>query len=330
MDLPFVWLVTMYDPVNRNADGSYTVRLQVESDRGPVEAAYVQAVADFAADSGVTCLAVREPFLHLDRSTDEETLQVLAGVFGPELSGLYDGALVDVAAALELVRLQLRGWDLRCTLEDEGRFVIHVGVQQRLYLSSYTACERALARTAAAGLFPEHCSSNPASTTGKPLVERAADAEFWRRVDDLVFDRGEVLVEEHRVAGRVFHRVTPQQLPSAALEERMRPRVLLSVWPGLTGDVDVVRECTLAALEDSDHGHLVWIDAAGRLHQRWVDGEDPDVPDVAVLLREAVAASWVESITPNGPVRPLLQAARLDTDGVLRARWTRWVDDDLD
>ncbi|MEV7545370.1 hypothetical protein [Streptomyces sp. NPDC089915] len=58
---PFVHRITKYDPADRNEHGHYTGTEEAVSDHGPVEAAYLAAVAAFAEESGVDRLAVREP-----------------------------------------------------------------------------------------------------------------------------------------------------------------------------------------------------------------------------------------------------------------------------
>jgi hypothetical protein len=67
--LPYAYEVTKYDPADRDDKGRYTGTQNQVSDHGPVEAAYLQAVADFAAETGVRQLAIREPqvaaFVHL-------------------------------------------------------------------------------------------------------------------------------------------------------------------------------------------------------------------------------------------------------------------------
>jgi small subunit ribosomal protein S1 len=62
MLLPYTYRVTKYDPADRDERGRYVgVERSLRSDHGPVEAAYLAAVAAFAEDSGVTRLAIREP-----------------------------------------------------------------------------------------------------------------------------------------------------------------------------------------------------------------------------------------------------------------------------
>ncbi|MGF1424936.1 hypothetical protein [Kitasatospora sp. LaBMicrA B282] len=61
-----VYRITKYDPADRDEHGGYRGPEQPVSDHGPVEAAYLAAVAAFAGASGVERLAVREPQLAPD------------------------------------------------------------------------------------------------------------------------------------------------------------------------------------------------------------------------------------------------------------------------
>lgn len=59
--LPYVYRVTKYDPADRDESGGYTGAEEAVSDHGPVETAYLEAVAAFAEDTGVHELTIREP-----------------------------------------------------------------------------------------------------------------------------------------------------------------------------------------------------------------------------------------------------------------------------
>ncbi|MFE1500856.1 RNA-binding protein, partial [Streptomyces albidoflavus] len=61
--LPYVYRVTKYDPADRDLHGHYAGAEPATSDHGPVEAAYLRAVAAFAEEIGVDQLAIREPQL---------------------------------------------------------------------------------------------------------------------------------------------------------------------------------------------------------------------------------------------------------------------------
>ncbi|MCX5296313.1 hypothetical protein OG898_07385 [Streptomyces sp. NBC_00193] len=59
--LPHAYRVTKYDPADRAPDGTYRGTEDTDSDHGPVEAAYLAAVAAFAEESGIELLTVRDP-----------------------------------------------------------------------------------------------------------------------------------------------------------------------------------------------------------------------------------------------------------------------------
>lgn len=62
--MPYVYRVTKYDPADRDQYGHYAGTEPATSDHGPVEAAYLEAVAAaFAEECGVDQLAIREPQL---------------------------------------------------------------------------------------------------------------------------------------------------------------------------------------------------------------------------------------------------------------------------
>ncbi|MFD8009302.1 hypothetical protein [Streptomyces sp. NPDC058955] len=118
--LPYVYRVTQYDPVDRDACGHYPGPEDTVSDHGPVEAAYLQAVAAFARDGGVDRLAVREPGLpslaHFGVGKPAEGFG-LDGLFPSGPAGFHDGAEVPLAVGLELVRAMLRDSGAWCRLD---------------------------------------------------------------------------------------------------------------------------------------------------------------------------------------------------------------------
>ncbi|WEH12533.1 hypothetical protein [Streptomyces sp. VNUA24] len=110
--LPFVYRITKYDPADRDERGSYVGTVEAVSDHGPVESAYLQAVAACAEHVGIDRLAVREPQIaptHVGFGA-EPTVEGygLAGLFPPDLTGFHDGAQVSLTVGLELVRAMLR------------------------------------------------------------------------------------------------------------------------------------------------------------------------------------------------------------------------------
>ncbi|WP_116245807.1 S1 RNA-binding domain-containing protein [Nocardiopsis sp. FIRDI 009] len=299
--------VTKYDPADRDADGRYVGLEDVDSDHGPVEAAYLDAIAAFARESGVDHLEIREPLFG-----GASTPAALARLLPADPTDFHDGATVPLAVGLELVRIMLRaegGW---CRLEAGDAFTVHVGWDQYVYVGSHLPCHAAVARTRALGLFPEPMGISPydISLDEEEGEQRPADATFWARLEYLDRGRGLLLEEDGGHATR-WHRVTRETVDQ--VRARLTPRARLTVWPPLSDDVGAV----LAALPDEDSVELVWEDAHGRVTGEIVD--EPDREALAARLSDARAAAALSPYV--GESDPLLTAVLPDPDGVLRARW---------
>ncbi|MER7913074.1 S1 RNA-binding domain-containing protein [Streptomyces sp. NPDC096068] len=277
----FTYRITKYDPADRDEHGSYAGGEDTVSDHGPVEAAYLAAVAAFAGAAGVDHLDVREPQVAGPVSFGREPAvegDGLAGLFPPGLEGFHDGATVPLPVALELVRAMLRDNGVWCRLEAEDAFTVHVGWDQYLYVGSDRPCEEALTRTRALGLFPERLPVSPyaAELDEEPGEQRPADGDFWDLVRRRVGEGRAALLEEHHVANASrWHRLTEHNLDE--VRARLAPRARVAVWPDLPTGVDAA----LAAPPDE---------------------------------------GLVEFLPEDGG-RPLLTAVLPDADGVLRARW---------
>jgi len=306
--LPYVYKVTKYDPTDWNEDGRY-VGLEVEtSDHGPKEAAYLAAVVAFAEESAVAEVSIREPevagFVNfgLEAPIDGNGL---AGQLAPDLSDYYDGAVVPVSVAVELVRAMLRDNGAWCQLEVEGRFLVHVGFDQYMYIGSHLPCERAVAIAADLGLFPVRLERSPyedgAEAPGPP-----ADPAFWAKVADLATRHGTILLRESAVRNTSrWHRLTSGTVEGVQLA----PRAMLSVWPDLSTDVEAVQARAGSFCE------YVWEDQAGGIQS--VTLADPEAGD---FPEDAVAAAVIPLIEEE--YNPLLEGVLPDPDGVLRARWS--------
>ncbi|MBG6092042.1 S1 RNA-binding domain-containing protein [Actinomadura viridis] len=315
--LPYVYQVTKYDPADRDQHGHYTGDEPATSDHGPIEAAYLQAVAAFAADAGVDHLAIREPqvggFVHfgLEPPVDGHGLD---GLFPEGLAGFYDGALVSIEVGLELVRAMLRDNGAWCRLEVDGVFTVHVGWDQYLYVGSSRPCESALARARSLGLFPERRDASPYDfAPDDPLqVQRPADADFWARVRWAVSaQRATFLEENHVYNGTRWHRLTRDTIE--AVRSRLAPRARLAVWPDLLTDVDAA----MAALADEDLVEVIWEDHDGRITSTVVD--ETRFEAVSCRIAGARAAGVLSLVVDER--QPLFTAVLPDSDGVLRARW---------
>jgi hypothetical protein len=316
--LPYIYRVTKYDPADRDEHGHYQGAEDIRSDQGPTEAAYLTAVAAFAADSDITQVAIREPevalaFVHfgLEPAIDGHGL---AGLFPPDLTGYHDGAEVPMTVALELVRAMLRDNGAWCRLEVDDQFLIHVGWDQYLYVGSTRPCHRAVAVTHQQGLFAERLTQSPYDKRidDEPAA-RCADASFWTDLSALTRGHGTVLLEEGYVHNTSrWHRVTVDTLD--ATRALLTPRSRLLIWPDLRSDVAAV----LAELPDEGLSEIVWQDRDGALTSRCISEEH--YGQLPILLAEATAATSLSNYADDR--RPLLTGVLPDPDGVLRARWT--------
>lgn len=315
--LPYVYQVTKYDPADRDRYGHYVGTEPSTSDHGPVETAYLQAVAAFAEDAGVDQLAIREPELGgfvnfgLEPPIDGYGL---ADLFPSGPDRFHDGAVVPIGIGLELVRAMLRDNGAWCRLEAEGEFTVHVGWDQYLYIGSSRPCEAALTRTRALGLFPVRLDASPYefAADDPEYVQRPADADFWARLDWTVSTHHAVFLEEV-FAGNAsrWHRLTGENIDF--VRSRLAPRSQLAVWPDLLTDVATA----VAALPDEGLVEVVWEDEDGQITSTVVD--ETQFEAVTAQLAGARAAGLVSMYAGEG--LPLFTAVLPDSDGVLRARW---------
>ncbi|HEY1093633.1 MAG TPA: S1 RNA-binding domain-containing protein [Glycomyces sp.] len=314
--LPYVYRVTKYDPADRDESGHYVGTEDTDSDCGPVEAAYLHAVAAFAEVAGVDRFSIREPCVsgsHRFGAGPAVPGHGLAGIFPPDLTGYHDGASVTLDVALELVRAMLRATGAWCRLEVENLLTVHIGWDQYVYISTHVSSEAALARTRALGLFPEPVAASPyaASFDDYDVEQRPADDDFWARLKWSIAIRQAAILEETGVLGAPrWHRLTLDTVDS--VRAALTPRATLSVWPDLSTDsAEVIGE-----LPEEDLVEVVWEDEDGRLNGTFAD--DTDYPELAETIRGARAAAVQFD---GGSRRPLFTAVLLDSDRVLRARW---------
>ncbi|MFE6156918.1 RNA-binding protein [Streptomyces sp. NPDC057889] len=269
----FAHQITKYNPADRDERGHYNGAEDTVSDHGPVEEAYLEAIAAFAQESGIDQLEIREPevtgFVNfgLEAPVDGHGL---AGPFPPDLTGYYDGAKVSVPVALELVRAMLRDQGAWCRLEQQDTFTVHVGWDQYVYVGSDQPCEAAVVRTRELGLFAEPITASPyAADREEPEVTQAADEDFWERVRAELSSPQTLLLEETYVRNATrWHRLTENNLDT--VRAALGPRALLTPWPDLTPDVDAV----LAALPEDESVDFVWEEPNGTIQHVIVDETD--------------------------------------------------------
>ncbi|MEV7114294.1 S1 RNA-binding domain-containing protein [Streptomyces anulatus] len=314
---PFVYRITKYDPAHRDEHGHYAGAEGTVSDHGPVEEAYLAAIAAFAEAAGIDQLEIREPqiggFVHFGLEPPVDGYG-LADLFPAGPAGFHDGALVPIAVGLELVRSMLRDSGAWCRLEAGEAFTVHVGWDQYLYIGSNLPCETALARTRALGLFPERIDASPYdfAPDDAAYVQRPADADFWTRLHWTVSSHRAVFLEEVFAANASrWHRLTRDNIET--VRSQLAPRSQLAVWPDLLTDVDTA----VAALPDEDLVEIVWEDEDGQITSMVVD--ETQFEAVTFQLAGARAAGVVSMYA--GEDLPLFTAVLPDSDGVLRARW---------
>ncbi|MFI8503495.1 S1 RNA-binding domain-containing protein [Streptomyces sp. NPDC085524] len=314
---PFVYRITKYDPAHRDERGHYTGAEEAVSDHGPVEEAYLAAIAAFAEAAGIDQLEIREPqiggFVHFGLEPPIDGYG-LAGLFPAGQAGFHDGALVPIAVGLELVRAMLRDNGAWCRLGAGGAFTVHVGWDQYLYIGSNLPCETALARTRGLGLFPERLDASPYdfAPDDPAYVQRPADAEFWARVRWTVSTHRAVFLEEVFAGnGSRWHRLTHDNIET--VRSQLAPRARLAIRPDLLTDVDTA----VAALPDEGLVEIVREDEDGKMTSTVVD--ETQFEALTSQLAGARAVGVVSMYA--GEDLPLFTAVLPDSDGVLRARW---------
>ncbi|MFB6892151.1 RNA-binding protein [Kitasatospora sp. NPDC056327] len=305
--------VTKYDPADRDENGWYVGPLDSGCDEGPVEAAYLEVVAAFARAAGVEWLTVRDP--ELSGVVHFGTGPVLAGhglrgLFA-EPAGFHDGARVDLATAIELVRVMLRESGAWCLLEAEERFFVHVGQDQYLYIGTAGPVGPGVARARELGLFPEPQAGSPyAPRPDGSTPEPPADEGYWARLR-LAVAAGEVhLLEERFVANSSrWHRLTPGTVDAVRAGLAPRSRLAARRDP-LTADPDAV----LGPLDPADCHHVLREYADGRLAACWLDPED------RAESAEALAGVRRLAVLVHDDSDPRFTAVLPDPDGVVRVR----------
>jgi small subunit ribosomal protein S1 len=316
--LTYVYRVTKYDPADRDGHGHFTGTADTVSDHGEVEAAYLRAVAAFAADTGIDHLVIREPqvpslaHFGVEPSVDGFGLE---GLFPSGRAGFHDGAQVLLHIALELVRVMLRDSGAWCRLEAEDTFAVHVGWDQYLYISSSLPCEEALARTRELGLFPERMDASPyafEAAKEEQDIQRPGDDDFWADLHRaVVTGRAEILEETYLEGASRWHHLTSDTIDPVRVG--LAPRARLAVWPPLSTDIAAV----LRVLPSDGLVEGVWQDDDGLIRSAIAD-EDEYV-ELTARIASARAAALLS--VHAGERVPLCTAVMTDNDGVLRARW---------
>jgi small subunit ribosomal protein S1 len=315
--LPYVHRISKYDPADHDESGNYIGLAEPTSDHGPVEAAYLRAVAAFAEDAGIDHLTIREPevtsFVHfgLEPAVSGHGLK---GLFPPDLTGFHDGSAVSIDLGLELIRAMLRDSGAWCRLEVEGVFAAHVGWDQYVYVGVSTPCDGASARTRTLGLFAERLDASPddAAFDDHDGEQRPADDDFWARLRWSVATGRAAILEESFVGNASrWHRLSRDTIDD--VRARLAPRSRLTIWPKLSTDVEAV----IAGLPEEGMVELVWEREDGRITSAIAD--ETRLGELVAQVRTARAATALSLYTDER--HPLFTAVLPDSDGVLRARW---------
>ncbi|GGU81784.1 RNA-binding protein [Lentzea flava] len=313
--LTYVYEVTKYNPLHRDERGHYHGPEDVRSDHGPVEAAYLAAMAAFAENAGVTELTIRDPAVagYINFGV-EPTIpgHGLDSLFPRDLTGYHDGARVPIGTAQALVRAMLRDNGAWCRLECDDRFYVEIGYDQYMDIGTDMPCDEAVARTRELGLFPRRYEWEPDPEDDEP-APRPADEGFWTELTALVTERGSVILEEVGVrnASR-WHRLRPEDV--SGIRRRLTPRAGLVVWPELDDDVQSV----LRDIRDNERTvTLVWEDGDGVITELCADEDLYD--DLYLHLAQARGALSIPWLADE--YNPLLVAVLPDDDGVVRSRW---------
>ncbi|WP_329562010.1 S1 RNA-binding domain-containing protein [Kitasatospora sp. NBC_01266] len=318
-----MYRITPYDPADIDAAaGAGSTSIAYDSQER-VAAACVAAVAGFALDAAVEQVTIDNPM-----AEGFFSFSVHAGSGGHGLSGLFpydgvgfhDGARVQLATGLGLLRAMVLREGAWCRLRANNGFFVHVGDRDDIYVGGARDFENAVFRTRVLGLHVDRLASSPYDPAlDETDASQAAGEEFWSEVGALVADRGGVLLEE-RPTGNAYrwHRLTTAH-EVEAVRQRLTPRARLAVWPDLTDDVDVIRA---AVVRGERLQLLVRQHPGGGFHAARV--AEPgmgraDVPNPQISAGPGHRAALV----PLEPAdrRPLLAAVLPDGDGVLRARW---------
>jgi hypothetical protein len=157
----YSWKITKYDPLNRDADGSYlndeewTCFAEVGTKSSieeylKIEQNYMNAIRSFMAEMGLN----RAYVIALEQWSDEVKNQN-ADAF---LSKVWIGKAVSVQEAQELAKLTLRN-AIWCKQGFKNRFFVHFGYDYYMYIETIRECTKAIDTVTRSGLFVEKFDS---------------------------------------------------------------------------------------------------------------------------------------------------------------------------
>lgn len=157
----YSWRVTKYDPLNRDADGSYLtpeewtcfseVGTKVSREEYlKTEQNYINAISSFMTEMGLNRVHV----IALEQWSDEVKSQN-ANEF---LSKFWIGKAITVQEVQELAKLTLRNviW---CKLGFKNQFFVHFGYDYYMYIGASRDCTKTKDAVTRSGLFVERFDS---------------------------------------------------------------------------------------------------------------------------------------------------------------------------
>ena len=157
----YSWRVTKYDPLNRDAEGSYLIdeewtcfsevgtKVRIEEYR-ITEQNYLNAISSFMAEMDLNRLYVTD----LEQSSEEVKSQKATKF----LSKIWIGKAITVQEVQELVKLTLRNviW---CKIGIKNQFFVHFGYDYYMYIGTHRDCTKARDAVTRSGLFVEAFTS---------------------------------------------------------------------------------------------------------------------------------------------------------------------------
>jgi len=155
------WRITKYDPLKRNADGSYLdheewtcfsevgTKISMEEYEA-TEEKYINTITTFMTEMGLNRVYV----IALEQRSDEIKHQK-ANEF---LSKIWIGKAVTAQEVRELVKLTLRN-AIWCKLGYKKKFFVHFGYDYYMYIGASEDCTEAIEVVKETGLFVEDFKS---------------------------------------------------------------------------------------------------------------------------------------------------------------------------
>ncbi|KGR76902.1 hypothetical protein [Ureibacillus sinduriensis] len=151
------WRITKYNPLHRNADGSYVdleewicfsevgTKVSME-DYEKTEEKYMNAVTTFMAGIGLSNVYVN--------ASEQESHEVKNQHAQEFLSKIWKGKAVTAQEVRELAKLTLRN-AIWCKLGFKKQFFVHIGYYYYMYIGASESCEKAREIVHRSGLFIE-------------------------------------------------------------------------------------------------------------------------------------------------------------------------------